>query len=172
MTHTVREMPSTSGRHRSVTLDKIVDEAFPRPKPTETDPVRDKVAKLKGMCIPICCHRNKRGAHNDEVYATGIETLPEILAQDFADAARLVQEIVNDIQRQSVKEPTDFDDNAHRIKTGGNLLLQKLVWARRWEQLEDVKYTGSRLSVSDDEIENTDWTADPPIRNSLPTSSS
>lgn len=155
---------------RSVTLELVVDATFPQPSSAEEVNVRKKISKLKLLCQPLRERRNKGLAHNDEVYATGIKPLPAVSALQFADAASLVQEIVNDIQNQVGVPQTGFD--GVWIKTGGDLLLQKLVWARRWEQQEDAKYAASNLSVSDNEIENTDWTADRLIPKSLPTSSS
>lgn len=155
---------------RSLTLELVVDAAFKRPSSAEEANVRMKISDLKQLCQPLRKRRNKELAHNDEVYATGIKPLPAVSAQQFADAASLVQEIVNDIQKQVGVPQTGFDGGW--IKTGGDLLLQKLVWARRGEQQEDAKYAGSRLSVSNSEIENTDWTADRPNPNFLPTSSS
>ena len=154
----------------SVTLELVVNAAFQPPSSVEESHVRKKLSDLKQLCQPLRERRNKGSAHNDKDYATGIKPLPAVSAQQFADAASLVQEIVNDIQKQVGVPQTGFDGGW--IKTGGDLLLQKLVWALRWEQQEDAKYADSRLGVSDHEIENTDWTADRPISNSLPASSS
>ncbi|MFM9964279.1 MAG: hypothetical protein ACKV2Q_24015 [Planctomycetaceae bacterium] len=169
----VSKLTDNQPRHdRSVTLERLIDAAFQRPSSAEEVEVRKNIDELKHVCQPLRKRRNKGVAHNDEGYATGVKSLPAISARQFAKAASLVQTIVNAIQQQLGEQPTEFDDNARRIKTGGNLLLQKLVWARRWEQQEEAKYTDSRLHVSDAEIENTDWSADPPIQNSSPTSTS
>ncbi len=155
----ISKLTDKPSRDESVTIERLAELAFSPPSSPEFADLQKSIERLKKIIEPIRSHRNKRVAHLDEHYSIGAKALPDVAESTFREAAKLIQKIINSIQEKLGECPTAFD--AIWIQTGSDLLLHKLVWARRWEMQEQGKCHDSRLPVTADEIENTDWTAWP-----------